>query len=425
MIDKDTFRVFLVTNRYAPSKGGIERQCGLLAQAFIKRGIGVTVLTDRYTMGLPSFERIDGIPVRRVWSLWTLRGPFEGIVKTLLLEKSRTGPSGFVDGNAPSHRHHRQPLRLRLLRLLSYRLPMYTLCLSTFVVLVRRRNEYDVIQVFQTNLLAVAAVLAGRITGKPVVARDAVSEGMDELTEFLFPRTISSLVTKHCTFIALSRHIEKDLLGRGIPASRIDRIPNSVELHSISSDSVVPANSVLFVGNVSGDFRQKGLDVLLKAWKHVASEVPGSRLTIIGGGDFRSFQGLADAELVAASVDFAGLKDNVGEWYEKSGIFVLPSRYEGMSNALLEAMSYGKACVVTNISGSDDLIEDGLNGLKVPAENPDELARAILALMKDPRRAREFGKKARATVETRHTPAKIAERYAAVYRRLLGTMESV
>ena len=425
MNDKDTFRVFLVTNRFAPSKGGIERQCGLLAQAFMKRGIGVTVLTDRYTMGLPAFERIDGIPVRRVWSLWTLRRPFEWIITSLLKERSKVGSSGSVEGSAPSHRYHRQPLKRRLLRLFSYKLPMYTLCLSTFVALVRRRYEYDVIQVFQTNFLAVAAVLAGRITGKPVVARDAVSEGMDELTEFLFPKTISSLVARNCTFIALSRHIEKDLLGRGIPASRIDRIPNSVELHSTLSKTVAPANSVLFVGNVSGDFRQKGLDVLLKAWKYVAAEVAGSRLTIIGGGDFRSFQGLADAELVGASVDFAGLKNNVGEWYEKSGIFVLPSRYEGMSNALLEAMSYGKACVVTNISGSDDLIEDGLNGLKVPAENPDELARAILSLMRNPKRARELGKKARATVETLHTPAKIAERYAAVYRRLLDTRESV
>jgi glycosyltransferase involved in cell wall biosynthesis len=419
MNERDTFRVFLVTNRFEPSRGGIERQSRLLAQAFRKRGIGVTVLTDRFTMRLPAFEDIDGIPVRRVWSLWTLRRPFEGIIKALLIGKSEGGTGGSVDGNAPSHRYREQPLKRRLLRFFSYKLPMYSLCMSVFVALVRRRNEYDIIQVFQTNLLAFAAVLAGRIAGKPVVARDAVSGGMDELTEFLFPKTTSSTIAGSCTFIALSRHIEKDLVNRGIPALRIVRIPNSVELRAMSPPSNASITSVLFVGNVSGDFRQKGLDILLKAWKRVIREVPGSHLTIIGGGDFSTFRSLAETDQIGGTIQFAGLQENAGEWYKRCGIFVLPSRYEGMSNALLEAMSYGKPCVATNISGSDDLIQDGENGLKVASENPEELARAIISLMKNPKKAQELGKNARATIEKHHTPDTIAERYAAVYCRLL------
>ena len=419
MNSNDVLRVFLVTNRFAPSKGGIERQCGLLAHAFVERGMKVTVLTDRFRPDLRKFEQIDGINVRRVWSLWTMRKPLGLATRILLRERAKSGPTSSAWGNTPAHRNQGLPMKLRLRRILSYRIPMYTLCLSVLIVLIRRRKEYDVIQVFQTNLLAVAAVIAGRITGKPVIARDAVSGGMDELTEFLFPRSISSMVARNCTFISLSRHIEQDLLGRGIPPTRVVRIPNSVQLPQILSEAEPKPNTVLFVGNVSGDFRQKGLDILFKAWKIVISEIPESRLTVVGGGDFASFETLAAEDGIRDSVDFAGLQENIGPWYEKAGMFVLPSRYEGMSNALLEAMSFGKACVVTNISGSDDLIEHEMNGLKVSSEEPEGLAGAIIELFKNPAKAKTLGRNARASVENHNAPSRIAEQYAAIYRKVV------
>jgi glycosyltransferase involved in cell wall biosynthesis len=418
MNEMHQLRLFFVTNRFEPSLGGIERQSKLLALALRNRGIGVTVLTDRYIWSLPGFEIIDGIAVRRLWSLWTIRRPFERVVKAILIGRTESVSKNSLEGNTPPHRYSHQSLRRRMLRLFSYRLPMYTLCLSVFAALVWRRREYDIVQVFQANLLAFAATLAGRITGKPVITVDASSGGMEELTEFLLPRTTSSWIKDKCTFIAISRHIEKDLLARGISSSRIQLIPNSVDIRPLSADVEQNVDSVLFVGNVYGDVRQKGLDILLRAWKQIAAEVPDSRLTIIGVGDFSSFQALANEEKVGASVEFAGLQNNVGPWYEKCAIFVLPSRYEGMPTVLLEAMSYAKPCVATSVSGSDDLIEDGKNGLKVPVEDPDALARAIVFLMKNPGKAREFGRNARMTVEARHSPEKIAGQYLSVYHNI-------
>ena len=419
MHNVDSPRIVLVTNRFQPSRGGIERQSGLLARALIRHGSAVTVLTDRFRADLPAVEDLDGIHVCRVMSLWTLRRPFERVVKSLFIRNTRAKEEGTLQGNAPTHRFQGQSLRQRTYRLLSYRLPMYVLCLSVFLALVRRKREYDIIQVFQTNLLALAGVLAGLVVGKPVVARDAVSGGMDELTEFLFPRWTARTIASHCNFVALSRHIEEDLHHRGIPSTRVERIPNSVELPSTVPATVGSSRAVLFVGNVAGDFRQKGLDILLMAWTRVAKEVPDCRLWIIGGGDFSSFHNVASLHRIQDSTEFLGPKEDVSEWYAKCGIFVLPSRYEGMSNALLEAMAYGKPSVVTSISGSDDLIENGTNGMKVPPEDEAELAKAIVYLLKHPEEAARMGKNARTAVESRHAPDAIAERYLSLYHRVL------
>jgi glycosyltransferase involved in cell wall biosynthesis len=407
-------RVVLVTNRFEPSMGGIERQCKLLAKALQNLGIDVTVLTDRYSMDLHRFEEIEGIPVRRVWSVWTMSGAFKGLVGSLKRRGLTKTPKSSGYTNAQTRGYSGGAFHLRMHRFLSYRFPMYSLALSLFIALVRTRNEYDVIQVFQTNLLACSAVLAGMLAGKPVIARDAVSGGMDELGEFLFKPTTTSLVARHCTFVALSRHIERDLLARGIPPTRIELIPNAVKPPQDFSNDNGSDTAVLFVGNVSGDHRQKGLDILLKAWKTVTAEVPECSLRIIGGGDFLIFREMVNSLGLDRSVDFVGLRSNTGEWLRKCAIFVLPSRYEGMSNALLEAMSYAKPCVATSVSGSDDLIQHGVNGLKVPTENPDELARAIVYLIKNPAKARDLGRNARATVEVRYSVSQGSKQLAEI-----------
>ena len=407
-------------NRFEPSIGGIERQCKLLSIALKKKEVNVIVLTDRFSLDLPKYEIINDIPIYRLFSLWILRKTFSRIIKLFKKVGLHDFSTSSYSETKRSHGPKSKTIMRRLNRILFYKIPLYTFFLSCLIALYRLRRDYDIIQVFKTNLLAVAAVLIGRLTSKPVVVRDAIVGGMDELKEFMLWRLTSTIVSEYCTFVALSSHIEMDLRKRGIPDTRIVRIPNAVEIPSEHSNKNIISKSVLFIGNVQGDMVQKGLDILLKAWRLVTGVVSDATLTVIGDGDFTPFEVLAYSLDIGQSVHFKGIQKNIFPWFEQSSIFVLPSRYEGMSNALLEAMSYGKACIVTQISGSDDLIQHSLNGLKVARENIDELAKAIIYLLTDPLKAEQFGKNARETVATLHRPELIADKYINLYNNLLN-----
>ncbi len=403
-------KVLFFVNRYYPSIGGIERQSRLLSSALRAHGVFVTILTERHVSTLPSYAVIDGIPVHRVWSLWSLR---QRLAPLLAMIKDPTAQANPTAGAAL-----RSP-RYRLRRFLLYRLPQYLFVLACVPKLLRLAKEHDIIQVFQPNLLAFIAVIAARLHRKRVIARDATCGGMSELDDFLLGASIASFVASHCDFVAISREVEADLLKRGVPADHIVRVPNAVELPSDPADDSGEENTVITVGNLKGDSLQKGFDVLILAWKRVTARMPQARLTIVGEGDFSAFADLTRSLGIAASVHFAGPQVDVGAWLRANAIFVLPSRQEGMSNALLEAMSFARPCVVTNVSGSNELIEDGVNGLKVPKESPESLAEAVIALLERPAFATLLGRNARESVAKSHQPDDIARQYVSLYRSLL------
>jgi glycosyltransferase involved in cell wall biosynthesis len=117
-------------------------------------------------------------------------------------------------------------------------------------------------------------------------------------------------------------------------------------------------------------------------------------------------------------VDFPGFAENVSDCLLNSYLFILPSRLEGLSNALLEAMSLGVPCVVTDISGNQDLIKHRISGLLVPSENPEALAEAVSFMLDNPEKAIEMGYNARKTIEKEYAISSIADKYISLYREL-------
>ena len=114
---------------------------------------------------------------------------------------------------------------------------------------------------------------------------------------------------------------------------------------------------------------------------------------------------------------------DIQRFYQIADIFVLPSRMEGLPNAVLEAMACGLPVVATAVGGSPEIIENGVNGLLVPANDADALATAILNYLQHPRRAQEQGLAARKTVLARYPMDGVAERYSMLYAYLLGLGE--
>ncbi|MGW1718696.1 glycosyltransferase [Streptomyces sp. NPDC002156] len=162
--------------------------------------------------------------------------------------------------------------------------------------------------------------------------------------------------------------------------------------------------------------RQKGQDVLLRAWGEVAERVPGARLVLVGDGpDAGRLRALAPD-----SVLFAGAVADAVPWYRTADLVVLPSRWEGMALAPLEAMSCGRPVVVTDVDGGRESLPTALAPrCLVPAEHPAALAGAVTELLLDPPLRESLGQLGRQHVLSAHDVRHTAEAVAGVYRELI------
>ncbi|MEV5544568.1 glycosyltransferase family 4 protein [Streptomyces sp. NPDC052309] len=163
--------------------------------------------------------------------------------------------------------------------------------------------------------------------------------------------------------------------------------------------------------------RQKGQDVLLRAWRTVLEKVPDARLVLVGDGpDLGRLRGHAPG-----SVLFAGAVADASIWYQAADLVVLPSRWEGMALAPLEAMACGRPVVVTDVDGARESLPPALAGrCLVRPEDPAELAAAVTALLRDPPLRESLGDLGRRHVLSLHDVRHTAEQVTDVYRDLLG-----
>lgn len=164
---------------------------------------------------------------------------------------------------------------------------------------------------------------------------------------------------------------------------------------------------VVCVGRVC---RQKGQDVLLEAWPSVVDRVPDAELVLVGDGP--------DAEQLARSappgVTFAGARTDVGTWLAAADVVALPSRWEGMSIVMLEAMAHGRSLVATDVDGAREALGDAVGAI-VPIEDAPALSAALATRLANPRRTAAEGRDARRRAEAFHDARMTADSIARVY----------
>jgi glycosyltransferase involved in cell wall biosynthesis len=174
----------------------------------------------------------------------------------------------------------------------------------------------------------------------------------------------------------------------------------------------------LFAGRLAP---QKAVDVLLKAID-VLSHVRPDLITLIAGdGPQRDrLEEMARAfDLVdTGRARFLGHRDDVPDLIEACDLLVLPSRFEGLPNVVLEAMQRGKAVVATAAPGTTEIVSDGETGLLVPLDNPTELARAIRRVIEGPDLARSLGAAGRDRVASSFRADAMIQRFADLYEEL-------
>jgi len=167
--------------------------------------------------------------------------------------------------------------------------------------------------------------------------------------------------------------------------------------------------TVLYVGS---DWRRKGGDVLVDAFRRVRSERPDARLQIVGTEEPAAEDGVE-------VLGFLRDRDRLADLYARASVFCLPSRFEPYGLVAVEAMAHELPCVVTP-GALAEVVLDGETGIVVPQEDPVALAGALSRLLDDPPYARRLGVDARSRVEEQLTWDAVVERMTPGLERVAG-----
>jgi Glycosyltransferase len=424
-------RIAVVISTFIPYVGGAETQTLAQCQRLVAAGHRVRVFTFHQERDWQRDEIIDGVTTRRV-------------AKTLL------------------SRRHNLPHRLQQFL---YLLAMIQMAWTIW----RERKNFDVLQIVQCSTLALPLAFVCWVAHKPLTIV-LISAGADQVTKSgTSARLLAGTLDPHIPWLEvdgtywidgdlyglqaagpLAVHLTRTLLKRTgavmivlstrmyrylklnhfeLPGTRL--IPNGVDIERFHPVTVTPADTQRSqtVVCVSKARYEKGLDMLIHAWHIVQQTVPEAHLIIVGDGPvFTQLKNIAQLLNIADSIKFTGLQSDVPAQLRRSVISVLPSRWEGMPNALLEAMASGLACVATRVSGSEDLIQSGKNGLLVEVDDYEGMAQALITLLQNPALVEHYGAAARTTIEEHYTLDYILHMYTDVYRNLLtahaGTAQS-
>ncbi|MCD4738725.1 MAG: glycosyltransferase family 4 protein [Anaerolineae bacterium] len=377
----------MVITQFYPRIGGAERQLMLLGRELQTLGVEIQVITARFP-GLLRKETVHGLPIVR------LPSPGRGG------RWARWGNLVFLAQLA--------------------------------VWLVWHRREYEIIHAHIVSVAACLVVGIGRVLGKGTVVKVANSGPYSDFRRSLgrhrfLDRLFLRVLKQVDVIISISNQVRADLGVLDFSPDQIVDIPNGVLLKSENiagvSKSILRRQLGLPEGPlvlcVASLHPKKGLDVLIRTWQKVDTVVPQAQLIILGEGPQRTvLETMVMQNNLADQIHLPGWVEKVPDYLRVADLFVLPSRAEGLSNALLEAMAAGLPIVATRVGGTADVIISGENGLLVPPDDAIALSEALLSLFQDPTLQEQLGRAARRTVETRYAILSVATHYLELYHRL-------
>jgi len=314
-------KVIMVLPRYFPILGGAEVQCARLIDKFEShkdRVEVVGVVTRQLTCLLAKSEKIGNLNIRRL-----------------------------------------PPIGMGLLS-------EYFFCLTLFFYLLFHRNKYDVIHCHATAIFGITCSLVGYITNKKVILKVSTNGEVHNMTNGRWKRRIVSFFSNYCTYIALNRQ-GYDEVVKCIPNAKVRLIPNGIDY--TSEKDVTAAQKIrsflnerigykakigIFVGRF---VKRKGINDLIKASEIVNRYLKKDVFFIlIGDSELQR-----DGEVFFKdnkNIISLGKKENVFPYLLASDFFISPSHNEGLPNTVLEALSSGKKCLLSDISPHEELAEE-------------------------------------------------------------------
>nr|WP_275585857.1 glycosyltransferase family 4 protein [Geodermatophilus sabuli] len=228
--------------------------------------------------------------------------------------------------------------------------------------------------------------------------------------------------------IAVSAGLRRSYERAGVPPDRFTTVPNGVAPRTewldrgaaraaLGLDPCRPV--VLTVGRLT---HMKGPWHLVDAVPGLLSRFPGLAVVFLGDGPLREALARQAADLgVERAVVLAGHRPDARALLDAADVFVLPSRHEGMPLAALEAMEAGLPVVGTRVTGTEEVVADGVTGALVRYGDPAALCAALARLLGDPSLGRRQGAAGRARYLARSTRERMARETAAVYESVLAS----
>ncbi len=368
----------MLTCQYMPDVyGGAEKQCRRLAGMLGKNGVNVTILTSTQTRDI-TFDD-NGLNVERIYT---------GVAPDLLGRWSFFSVYWLVKVLAWGYAH---------------------------------RNEFDVIHCHQGKFGGFVATLLGKVLKKPVLIKIGNSEDdMDLLCLkrkfFWGPLCFNFIRAQQPQMIAISSVIERNLRDAGF--KKVRKIFNGVDKsigvdgHDRKAGNVV---NFFYHGRIE---EIKRLDLLLQAFAQLNE--PNVVLHIFGDGTaLDGIRRLSETLGLGSSVIFHGATDNVVAEISALDVFVNASRAEGFSNSLLEALLLEKVLVSTPVSGAEEAISVGVNGVisrtSAPADIAEAMRSAITIFKRDPQGSRL---ECRRKIDEMFDMELIAKQYVRLYEEL-------
>lgn len=278
---------------------------------------------------------------------------------------------------------------------------------------------------FHANLLG---AIVGTLTRTPIIIATRHSMEIGGVHREWMNRLVTSL---RDAVVTVSPQVHKVEVDRAHASpTKIADIPGGVEVRAYRVDpnhvdelkrswDLETGDPV--VGTVGRLVDPKGHGHLLDALAKVRSQIAGVKALLVGDGTLRTeMERRAEALGLSDTVIFTGIRRDVPEVLALLDVFVLPSLWEGLPIALLEAMAAGLPVVATRVGGVPEVVVEGETGLLVPPRDPEALAQAILTLLRDPDLRQAMGQAGRERVREHFSVDQMVKKTESLYQRLLA-----
>lgn len=269
---------------------------------------------------------------------------------------------------------------------------------------------------------------AARLAGVPVVISAVRSVEPDKPSHYV---AVDRWLARMTDAFTVNAHAIGEVLIRRerIPPSKIHFVPNGVDLEAFDPSRVNGAvrrrleigPEAPVIGTVGRLAPVKDHETFVRAAARVTREIPDARFLIVGRGPLREeLMQLARRLGIESRVRFLEQESEMPEVFAALDLAVVSSRYEGCSNAILEAMAMAKPVIATAVGGNPELVIPDETGLLVPPQDPDRLGEAMLALVHDRARAERMGQSGRRAITARFSVQRMVDETSALFETLLA-----
>ena len=290
-----------------------------------------------------------------------------------------------------------------------------------------RSERFDVMHAHDlwSNLMGVPAARLARVP--------AIISSQRDLSHFDWYRGVKGKLLRRIqrmsnVLLANATPIRDALIGEdGFPPAKLVVIHNGVDTSRFQRGErdrtrLVPNSGagklVVLVGNMHSDV--KGHPWLIEAAPAVLTEFPETRFVLAGDGEARpEFERQVRERGLAESFMFLGARSDVPDILASCDIGVLPSKAEGLSNAVLEYMAAGLPTIVSRVGGNPELIQDGVTGIVIPSQDSKALELALLRLLRDEEFAQRMADAGRRVATQDYSFERLVREVDALYTELL------